>query len=144
MYINQIWNKNSPSLSVAWHNGECLECTDLTQDGMTSVKLNISGQIITSIQHCIRTHKYKDVSLFLFSHCMMNNQCTLVLNHTIRFPNALQSYRQSWKHYLHRHVVLLPFLKDTRWIHFSDIEDEVNGHFQKLTQNVSSNCKWPI
>lgn len=37
--------KTSPSLSVAWHNGACLECTDLTQDDMTSVKLNISDQI---------------------------------------------------------------------------------------------------
>ncbi len=44
-YINQIWNKSSPSLSVAWHNGACLECTDLTQDDMTSIKWNRSGQI---------------------------------------------------------------------------------------------------
>lgn len=54
--IKQKWNKNSPSLSVAWHNGACLECTDLTQDGMTSVKLNISGQIISFIQHYLWAH----------------------------------------------------------------------------------------
>lgn len=35
--------------------------------------------------------------------------------------------------YLHGYVVFLSFLKYSRWVHFTHVQDEMYCYFQKLT-----------
>lgn len=40
--------------------------------------------------------------------------------------------------YLHRYIVFLSFLKYSRWINFTHIQNEMYGDLQELTQDVSN------
>lgn len=46
--------------------------------------------------------------------------------------------------YLDRYIVFFPLLKDPNRVNFSDIQDEVNSHFQEFWKNICNNWKTEV